>query len=361
MSSQPLVSVIIPLYNQERHFDACIRSICRQTYDNLQVIITNDGSTDRSPQIAEKWAAKDKRIVVIHKENEGTTFARRDAYAKAEGELVMFVDSDDIIPRKAIAILVDLITTHNVDMVFGSITRKLGIIKIKHYGDDAYSFPYDRVVRNPELYDKHFIGFFGNNSFPVTMTARIYRKSVIDKTMKETALFTREVCSMSEDLYFSTMLFPYLNSMYRTRETVYIYRYGGITSQYSSHYHEVFAYCDKRLQMLDEKNLAEGYDPLFKQYADFFYEQARQLLEYKNAGKEEIIDFFKDEMGKREIAKRLVEHFSKKETTHMGARLMASLDYEAMYDFAYSQYITLQKSWKQRAKRLYLKLINKLS
>ena len=360
-ASQPLVSVIIPLYNQERYFDACVRSICRQSYSNLQVIVVDDGSTDRSSQIADEWAAKDERLMVVHKQNEGTAFARRDGLKKATGEYVVFVDSDDFLPLNAIATLVNLIVIHNVDLVIGSVTRKLGGVKNKHYSDDAYDFPVARVVKNPELFDKHFLGFFGNNTFAPTMWGRIFRKSVIDKASEETELFSKDVCLAMEDTYFINMLFPYLDSMYRTMETVYIYRCGGLTSHFNKHYHNVFAYCDKRLKMLDERGLSEHCEPLLNQYADMVYHQAFQLLEYKHANKEEIVAFFKEEMGKRDIAKRLVEYFSNHDTSHMGARLMAACDYEGMWKFAYNRYITLHNSWKYRAKQMFMKLIEKLS
>ena len=356
--SSPIVSVIVPLYNQEKYFDACLRSICRQTYANLQVIVVDDGSTDRSPQIADEWAAKDDRLLVIHKQNEGTAFARRDGMEKATGEYVVFVDSDDLLPSRAIATLVSLITTRNVDLVIGSVTRKLGFAKKKLYADDTYCFPIGRVVKTPELYDNHYLGFFGNNTFPPMMTACIFRKSIIDKANKETELYTKDVRLVMEDSYFVNVLFPYLNSMYRTLETVYIYRYGGLTSHFNSHYHEVFAYCDKRLQMLDDRGLSEYCEPLLKQYADMIFEHALQMLMYKRASKEELIAFFREEMDKREVAKRLVEYFSDHETTHKGTKLMANRDYDGMYDFAYDRYITIEKSWKHRAKRYYYKLIN---
>lgn len=359
--SRPLVSVIIPLYNQERYLDACMCSVCRQTYSNLQVIIVDDGSSDRSPQMADNWAASDDRLLVLHKSNEGTAFARRDGLAKATGDYVMFVDSDDLIPRDAVAILVNLATTHNVDLVTGSVTRKLGFTRKRHCFDAPYDFPIDRVVKNPELFDKHFLGFFGNNTFAPMMTACIFRKCVIDKANEEVELFSKDIRIVGEDSYFVNMLFPYLNSMYRTLETVYIYRYGGLTSNYNSHYHELFAYCDKRLQMLDERGLTEHCEPLFWQYANMVYEEAIQLIKYKHATKDEVISFFKDEMASREIAKRMVDYFSNRETPFKGARLMAGRDFEGMYGFAYNRYVVLQKSWKYRAKKMYLKMINMFS
>ena len=90
-----MVSVLIPLYNQERYFKACMRSVEAQTYKNLEIIIVNDGSTDRSPQMAKDWATRDSRVLVLDKQNEGLSFARRDGYKIASGEYVVFVDSDD--------------------------------------------------------------------------------------------------------------------------------------------------------------------------------------------------------------------------------------------------------------------------
>ena len=357
----PLVSIVIPMYNQQRHLDACIRSLCRQTYSNLQLIIVDDGSTDRSPQMADEWAARDARVSVIHKPNGRLAFARRDGYAKATGEFVMFVDSDDTLPRHAVETLVDLITTHEVDLVIGSVTRKMGFVKVKHYGDKLYSFPVGRVVKNPELKDKHYLGLFGNNTFSPMVWGRMFRKSAIDRASSSVELYCAEVSSPTEDMYFITMLFPFLDSMYRTRETVYVYRYGGLTTRYNSHFDDVHAYCDKRLQILDEKGLSQHCEPLLKQYADFVFEQVQQMIKFKHADKEEVTAFLKDELEHSEIGKRLADHFANRETSHTGARLMASHDYEGMYEYARARYATLQKSWKNRIKRQYLKLINRFS
>ena len=76
----PKVSVIVPLYNQKRYLEQCIRSITNQSYKNLEIIIVNDGSTDDSLVRANKLAESDSRIIVFDKQNEGTSFARRDGY-----------------------------------------------------------------------------------------------------------------------------------------------------------------------------------------------------------------------------------------------------------------------------------------
>ena len=90
-----LISVIIPVYNVERYLPICLESVCNQTYDNLEIVLIDDGSIDNSGQICDIWAERDNRIVVIHKENGGVSAARNDGLEKARGELIGFVDSDD--------------------------------------------------------------------------------------------------------------------------------------------------------------------------------------------------------------------------------------------------------------------------
>ena len=164
--NQPLVSILIPLYNQERYFEKCIRSVCNQTYKNLEIIVVNDGSTDKSPEILSKWASKDLRIKVIEKKNEGPSAARRDGFRHASGEFVTPVDSDDYIPGNAIEILAGHMVSKNVDLVQGSMAQIFGFIKRKHCYDGG-SFPFHQVVSQPELFNKYYLNFFGKGFFSI--------------------------------------------------------------------------------------------------------------------------------------------------------------------------------------------------
>lgn len=97
MNKIPLISVIVPVYKVEDYLDKCISSITGQTYSNLEIILVNDGSPDRSGSICDEWAAKDSRIRVIHQANAGGGAARNAALDASQGELIAFVDSDDYI------------------------------------------------------------------------------------------------------------------------------------------------------------------------------------------------------------------------------------------------------------------------
>ena len=91
------VSIVVPIYNTEKYLDECIESIVNQTYKNLEIILIDDGSKDKSPQMCDEWAKKDNRIKIIHKSNEGAGASRNRGIAVATGKFIYFVDSDDYI------------------------------------------------------------------------------------------------------------------------------------------------------------------------------------------------------------------------------------------------------------------------
>ena len=93
--SQELISVIIPVYNVEQYLAECVNSVCRQTYQNLEIILVNDGSTDASGQICQELADQDARIRLIHQDNQGLSGARNTGIEHSSADYLIFVDSDD--------------------------------------------------------------------------------------------------------------------------------------------------------------------------------------------------------------------------------------------------------------------------
>lgn len=359
MDYQPLVSILIPLYNQERYFEKCIRSVCNQTYKNLEIIVVNDGSTDKSLSIAQKWESQDNRIVVIDKKNEGPSKARFDAYRAATGEFVTPVDSDDYLPKNAIEILAGHMISKNVDAVMGSMTQVLGFIKRSHYTDSG-SFPFHQVVKQPELFDKYYLNFFGKHFFTIMMCGCLYRKSVVDKAMRHTKLCCKEIPFVGEDHYCSMKIFPFLDSMYRTDETVYYYRCGGASSdRFSPTYPALFYLSDERLKLLDHYGLDEGYEPLFGEYTTVVLYHAQQLLEFKQTDKDGVVAFLKDELGKRAIASRMVEYYKQHDIVDPRLQMMVNRDYEAMYRFAVASFTNV--TFKHRVKKVMLNLMDKFA
>ena len=108
MKNNPLVSIIIPIYNTKKYFKTCLDSVINQTYQNLEIILVDDGSTDDSGKIADDYAKKDKRIKVIHQKNQGQSTARNVGLKKATGNYISFVDSDDELNKNFIKELLQL-------------------------------------------------------------------------------------------------------------------------------------------------------------------------------------------------------------------------------------------------------------
>lgn len=110
------ISVIVPIYNVEKYLDKCINSIINQTYDNLEIILVNDGSSDNSLEICKKYQKKDNRIILITKENGGLSDARNVGMEKATGKWYVFIDSDDYIELDYIEFLYKLVIKHDSDI-----------------------------------------------------------------------------------------------------------------------------------------------------------------------------------------------------------------------------------------------------
>lgn len=114
VSNEPLISVIIPVYNVEVYIKKCIDSVLKQDYKNLEIILVDDGSPDNCPAICDYYCNQDDRIKVIHKKNGGLSDARNAGIDIAKGEYITFVDSDDYIDKNYISILYNLIIKYNV-------------------------------------------------------------------------------------------------------------------------------------------------------------------------------------------------------------------------------------------------------
>ena len=127
---QPLISVIVPIYNVEKYLDRCVGSIINQTYKNLEIILVDDGSPDNCPQMCDDYAKKDSRIKVVHKENGGLSDARNAGMKVATGEYVSFIDSDDYISLDFYETLLETIVDNDSDIVECSV--------VKFYEDNSF-------------------------------------------------------------------------------------------------------------------------------------------------------------------------------------------------------------------------------
>ena len=116
MSEYPIISLIIPCYNAEGTFEKCINSVLAQSYPKLEIIIVNDGSTDKTPKLIEKFSLLDSRIISVTQPNSGVSKARNVGIQRSSGSYICFVDADDWVDEDYCLVLYDAIIKHNADI-----------------------------------------------------------------------------------------------------------------------------------------------------------------------------------------------------------------------------------------------------
>lgn len=205
--NKPLVSVIIPIYKVEKYLDRCIKTILDQAYNNLEIILVDDGSPDNCPQMCDEWAKKDSRINVIHKENGGVSSARNMGLDASTGEYISFIDPDDIIHPDYYDILMSNIG--NSDCIICNFKKFSNEIEFEN--KNSYT---TETLTSIEAIKK---GFFKNsNIFYVVwnkiIKSDIAKKQRFDETMKncEDSLFAYNVILSCEEIkYVEAPLYGY--------------------------------------------------------------------------------------------------------------------------------------------------------
>ncbi len=171
MENKKLISVIVPIYKVEQYLDKCIQSIINQTYQNLQIILVDDGSPDNCGKIADQYAKMDQRIEVIHQTNKGLSEARNNGIKKAKGEYIGFVDSDDYIDENMYENMLKLIEKKTADVCICNFYEvSNGNIKIKN--KDNGIVEYDKIqILKEVLLDKNIQSYAWN---------KLYKRKLFD-------------------------------------------------------------------------------------------------------------------------------------------------------------------------------------
>ena len=321
---QQLVSVIVPVYNQQKYVRKCLRSILEQSYRHVEVVVVDDGSTDDSRRLVKQMAATDARVRLLCKQNEGVALARRDGLMEATGALVMFVDGDDYLLPHAIANLLTPMEVHDVDMVLGSHMRRYPFWTQKR---NPAAVHIRTVIANPKLFDDYYVSFFGHYILPVNIWGNLYKREVIDQAMLADDLFDRRVSHMGEDELFNLMLFPHLKSIFVTDEPVYAYRYGGVTCGYNKHLTELFDFADLRVDLLDRYGYEKGYSPLFVEYRNVLNSELMQRIQHLRQREPELKTYVEEELCRRYVVRRMKEHY-KNQMTKMPTALQLIINHD---------------------------------
>lgn len=205
----PLVSIIIPVYNVENYLDACLESVCNQTYKNIEVILVDDGSTDSSGRMCDDWSKKDDRIKVIHKANGGLSDARNAGLDVATGEYIEGVDSDDAVSPEITEQLMKAVLENNAEIVICDLVHIFpGEQKDFQVGTEMKVFTAEDALCEM-MYQKSFL---------YTFWGKIYKKSLLDGVRfpvgmlyEDVAVMYKIFCKASRIVYFDAKLYGYLH------------------------------------------------------------------------------------------------------------------------------------------------------
>lgn len=176
----PEISIVVPVYNVEKYLDKCIESILRQTFEDFELILVDDGSPDNSGKICDEWAKKDSRIKVIHQKNGGLPNARNTGINNATGRYIAFVDSDDWVEKDFLSVLYSGITENNADIVQCNYSRVFdsGREDFIQYKNEIWDRQHIEKVIMPQL----------ANYIPVNMSNsrwnKIYRSDIARKAIE---------------------------------------------------------------------------------------------------------------------------------------------------------------------------------
>ena len=222
-SNEVLITVIIPVYKVEDYIEKCVNSVLGQTYKNLEIILIDDGSPDRSGEICDAYAAKDKRVKVIHKENEGVSVARNIGLDNANGMYIAFIDADDWIEENYLHILLSNVIKENADNAICNYNRVTGNNIERNYfkndtkliGDKEYLI---RVL-NPQT------------GFGFSWMKLIKRESINDIRFNKTLI-------VGEDAIFNIEIAKNVTTIVILEEALYNYRNrsSSVVKKYDTNY-----------------------------------------------------------------------------------------------------------------------------
>ena len=269
------ISIIVPVYNVEAYLERCVESILKQTYTNLEILLVNDGSTDKSGELCDKLALRDHRIRVIHKENGGLSDARNRGIDEASSNLIGFIDSDDYIDE-------DMYETLYRQMV----ASKADLSMCGHY-DVYHQIPEKQVaeIKTWELMPEEAI--------KMVMEAKILSVTAVNKLYKK-ALFEQlrfRIGKIAEDAFIMVDLIHQCSKIVATNEKKYYYvhRENSITTQkFSLKFLNVIEAYEQNAKIISE-NYPDLYDvAIMRLNWAYFYVLDRLLVD--NDFKDKVLE-----------------------------------------------------------------------
>lgn len=284
MATTPKISIIIPVYNVEEYLPRCIDSLRNQSFQNLEIILVDDGSPDNSGKICDEYALKDDRIKVIHKENGRAYDARNKGLDIATGDFIGFMDSDDFIHPEMYQSLYNLLTDYNTDIAQCSFTKVQSGEIIPPVPDNS-----PRVFSNEgalaQLYSDVSIEF-------AVIWNKIYKKELVQNVRFKKAF-------IHDDEFFTYKLFYAATKVVAIDSEFYYYYQSPnsmIRSPFSARKMEYAEAMEERLTFFREKRLTDLYTLAQKKYClwilYFYYMYSNELQNFPEL-KKNLLQRFK--------------------------------------------------------------------
>lgn len=218
-----LISIIVPIYNVEKYLNKCIESIVNQTYENIEIILIDDGSNDNSGIICDEYAKKDNRIIVVHKENGGVSSARNKGLKIAKGEWISFVDADDWIEQTFCQTLLNKVTQEQADIALCGYNRITDnrIEKINANNQEVFLNSNEYLVKS--LNPQTGFGFC--------------HMKLIKKEVLKSISFNERI-EVGEDALFNIQLSTYIKKTVFLKQPLYNYRINNqsVVKRYDENY-----------------------------------------------------------------------------------------------------------------------------
>lgn len=247
MKSKKLISIIVPVYNVEEYLNECLDNIQSQTYKNLEVILVNDGSTDGSKEICEKYCKRDTRFHLINQENQGQSVARNNGLIAAKGEFITFVDSDDVLKNDMLEQLLKHMTSEEMDIVECWYTNDKKEIEIPSPENVKIVFQGNG--------QEALVSLCKDNIVRLNPVAKLFRREVIlNFPFLEGLIY--------EDVYSGIGILKQIRNMVKINYTGYYYRLrpgSTMNRKFNLKNLDLFTICDKVEKYYDDDEEALSY------------------------------------------------------------------------------------------------------
>lgn len=229
-----LVTAIIPAYNNADTVQVAIDSVLKQSYNNLEVVIVDDGSTDNTGALLDELASKESRLKIVHQKNAGPAAARNRGLAEADGDYLIFVDADDYMIGNSIGPMVELMESEGLDLVISGMKWT----RIDDRGHHSVSETIDELQRlhGPTDIKAHFFDYLHANLILNSMCAKLYKREII----REHDITVNSKLDMGEDFQFNLSYIRYARLVDTYVASVYSYEMyrSTLTNRYREHLFE---------------------------------------------------------------------------------------------------------------------------